>query len=112
MAVSGLVGSCWLRRARSMALRYWDYACLLCSGGIFRVRRQALVRILQWVGRKVGDDAADLLGPMARGSQVERVVLGLCPDDHGGAVAYVHAVSPKGTWALMTFSCHPCWTTS
>ena len=36
MAVSRSVGSCWLRRARSMALWYWDQAFLSCSGGIFR----------------------------------------------------------------------------
>ena len=32
MAVSKSVGSRWLRRARSMALCYWDQACLSCSG--------------------------------------------------------------------------------
>ena len=36
MAVSRSVGSGWMRRARSMALSYWDQACLSCSGGIFR----------------------------------------------------------------------------
>ena len=36
MAVSRSVGSSWMRRARSLALSYWDQACLLCSGGIFR----------------------------------------------------------------------------
>ena len=36
MAVSRSVGTCWLRRAQSMALWYWDQACLSCSGGIFR----------------------------------------------------------------------------
>ena len=30
------MGSGWLRRARSMALRYLDQASLSCSGGIFR----------------------------------------------------------------------------
>ena len=36
MALSRSVSSCWLRRARSMPLWYWDRACLSCSGGIFR----------------------------------------------------------------------------
>ena len=36
MAVSRSVGSGLMRRARSMALCYWDQACLSCSGGIFR----------------------------------------------------------------------------
>ena len=36
MAVSSLVGSGWMRRARSMALSYWDQACLSCSRSILR----------------------------------------------------------------------------
>ena len=36
MALSGSLGSCCIHSARSMALWYWDQACLLCSRGIFR----------------------------------------------------------------------------
>ena len=40
VAVSRSVGSCWLRHVRSMALWYWDQACLSWSGGFFRGRRK------------------------------------------------------------------------
>ena len=36
MAVSRSVGSGWMRQAGSIALSYWDQACLSCSGNIFR----------------------------------------------------------------------------
>ena len=54
MAASRSVGSCWLRRARSMALWYGDQGCLSCSGGIFRGGGKAWSASSGGLGRGLG----------------------------------------------------------
>ena len=86
LAVSRSVVSCWSRQAPSMALCYWDQACLSCSRGSFRRGGRPWSTSSWGLGGRFGMVRGRCKGLLPAGPSGS----GLCPDGvRGVAVVQV-----------------------